>query len=83
MGGHTVKNGRVYAVPCQPYLWIDRPPSANQIIGLVWLAKLLYPQKYHYDMEPVVKEFHQKFYHCHLSDAQMAVLLQGDGPSQM
>lgn len=63
----AVRENRIIVVPSQPFVWIDRPPSVNQVIGLLWLAKTLYPQLYDYRIEEVVIEFYKKFYHCILT----------------
>ena len=62
-------------VAWKPFGWIDRPPGVNRIIGYVWLAHLLYPNYFRFDMVKVVKEYFSKFYHYNLSDAEAAEIL--------
>ena len=37
------ETGRVHLSPQLPFGWVDFPPSVNRLIGLWWLAKILYP----------------------------------------
>jgi len=74
-GIRAVKEGNVIVVPTEPFMWIDRPPSVNQVIGLLWLAKTLYPERYDYQIDEVVQEFFKKFYHCQLTSGQVNHLL--------
>ena len=41
----AVRDGRVHLSPKMPFGWVDFPPSVNRLIGLWWLAKILYPDK--------------------------------------
>ena len=74
-GLSAVKNRQVFEVPASPYLWLDRPPSINQIIGVVWLAKLLYPGRFSYDIKEVTREFYKKFYHRELTEKEINEIL--------
>ena len=38
--------GRVHLSPKMPFGWVDFPPSVNRLIGLWWLAKILYPEQF-------------------------------------
>ena len=42
-GVTAVREGRVYRAPALPFGWFDAPPGVNRLIGLRWLAGLLYP----------------------------------------
>jgi len=72
---HAVKNNKVYQVPWRPFGWIDRPPGVNRIIGYIWLAHLMYPERFPFDMVKVAKEYFHKFYHYNLSDSEAKELL--------
>ena len=74
-GLSAVKSRQVFAVPASPYLWLDRPPSINQMIGVIWLAKLLYPERFSYEMGTVVHEFYRSFYHRELTESEIAEIL--------
>jgi iron complex transport system substrate-binding protein len=71
----AVRNGRVFLSPSVPFGWIDFPPSVNRLIGLWWLAKILYPDKFPEDMTALTREFYSKFYHVTPTDAQIAQIL--------
>jgi iron complex transport system substrate-binding protein len=71
----AVGNREVYEAPQYPFSWIDRPPSANRIIGIKWLANLFYPQIFHYDMRQETLRFYETFYHIRLSESQLDKLL--------
>jgi len=67
----AVKNHEVYEVPQYPFCWIDRPPSVNRILGIRWVANLLYPDVFHDDMRAVTRQFYSTFYHRTLTDAEL------------
>ena len=71
----AIKKGQVFEVPASPYLWLDRPPSINQIMGVIWLAKLLYPDHFSYDIKEVTREFYTKFYHRELAMTEINKIL--------
>lgn len=72
----AVKNHRVYLVPQSPFTWFDRPPGVNRIIGIPWMAKVLYPEKFSdINLPALTKEFYAKFYHYDLSDSEVNSLL--------
>jgi len=58
----AVRDRRVYVIPNAPFNWFDRPPCFMRIIGLKWLAHLLYPNDYAVD---IVRET-QQFYALYL-----------------
>lgn len=72
----AVQHKQVYEAPQYPHSWIDRPPSANRIIGIKWLANLFYPELFPYDMTQETRTFYEKFYHIQLTNAQMDELLK-------
>ena len=71
----AVGNGQVVETPQYPFNWIDRPPSVNRIIGIKWVAHLLYPDLFPYDMRTETRRFYATFYHSNLTDAQLNQLL--------
>ena len=73
----AVKTSRVYLSPKLPFGWVDFPPSVNRLIGLWWLAKILYPDQFPEDLRPLTREFYQRFYHSTPTDAQMDSVLAG------
>lgn len=75
----AVKNGRVHLSPKMPFGWVDFPPSVNRLIGLWWLAKILYPERFPEDLPKLTRDFYALFYHRTPSDAQIANVLAGRG----
>ncbi|MCK9151885.1 ABC transporter substrate-binding protein [Methanobacterium alcaliphilum] len=76
----AVKNNRVYLSPQSPFKWFDRPTGGNMIMGIPWVAKILYPDKFkNMDLNSLVKEFYNDFYHYQLSDDQVKNLLRNTG----
>ena len=71
----AVQTGRVYLSPTMPFGWVDFPPSVNRLIGLWWLGKVLYPNRFPEDLRPITREFFQRFYHMTPSDAQIDRIL--------
>ena len=74
-GVKAVREKHVYLEPAYPFGWVDEPPGVNRIIGLRWLAKLLYPQLFPEDLRAETKRFYELFYHQAPSDAQLDQLL--------
>ena len=73
----AVKNGRVHLSPKMPFGWVDFPPSVNRLIGLWWLAKILYPDKFPEEMRALTRDFYATFYHRTPSDVQIDHVLAG------
>ncbi len=64
----AVQNGAYYEVPFGPYNWMGFPPSVQRILGMLWMAKLLYPEAADYDLYTEVAEYFRLFYHCELTE---------------
>jgi len=73
----AVRAGRVHLAPRLPFGWVDLPPSVNRLIGLWWLAKMLYPDLFPEDLRPLTRDFYRRFYHVTISDAQIDRVLAG------
>ena len=71
----AVKDHRVYEIPSSPYNWIDRPPSMQRILGLLWMGNLLYPERYGFDMVKKVQEYYRLFYQYDLSKDEAEEML--------
>lgn len=67
-GVTAIKNGTYYEVPIGPYNWMGFPPSVQRMLGMMWMAKLLYPETADYDLYAEVNEYFQLFYHTTLSE---------------
>ena len=74
---NAVLNGRIHLSPKMPFGWVDFPPSVNRLIGLWWLAKILYPDRFHEDMRVLTRDFYTMFYHRTPSDTQIDHVLAG------
>ena len=75
----AIKAGRFHLAPSVPFGWIDFPPSINRLIGLRWLARILYPQAFPEDLRPIVRDFYTRCYHQAPSEAQLDQLLRAAG----
>lgn len=72
----AIKNDTYYEVPSGPYNWMGFPPSVQRYLGMMWLAKLLYPDATaQYDMYSDAHEYYELFYHCDLTRAQYDALV--------
>src|SRR5262249_10074182 len=73
----AVRHRRVHLSPKMPFGWVDFPPSVNRLIGLWWLAKILYPDKFPEDIRAQTRDFYTIFYHRTPDDAQIDHVLAG------
>jgi iron complex transport system substrate-binding protein len=78
----AVVDKRVFLAPRLPFGWIDAPPSINRVIGLRWIAGLLYPDRFPEDIHQVAREFIKLFYQTDVSDAQLDRILAGAQPGE-
>lgn len=67
----AVQDRRVYEIPTGPFNWFDRPPAVSRLIGIRWVANLLYPDVYPFDFRAEVKRFYALFYHYQLSESEL------------
>lgn len=70
----AIRDGRYYEAPMGPYNWMGFPPSVQRILGMQWMAKVLYPDAADYDMYETTQTYFQLFYHCDLTAEQYAAL---------
>ncbi len=73
----AVRDNRVHLSPKMPFGWVDFPPSVNRLIGLWWLAKILYPERFPEDLRGLTQDFYSRFYHVTPSAAQIDHVLAG------
>ena len=73
----AVREGRVHLSPKLPFGWVDFPPSVNRLLGLWWLAKILYPAQFPEDIRALTRDFYRRFYHVTPSDPQIERVLAG------
>ncbi len=77
----AVRKKRVYLSPHLPFGWFDYPPGPNRLVGLMWLAEILYPDLFRFDFAKEITQFHERFYHQAPTAAQVADLLGEKGVS--
>jgi iron complex transport system substrate-binding protein len=73
----AVRDNRVHLSPKMPFGWVDSPPSVNRLIGLWWLAKILYPERFPEDLRAQTQDFYTRFYHVTPTSAQIDHVLAG------
>ena len=66
----AVKNGSYYEVPGTPWNWLNSPPTVNQVMGMQWLPRLLYPDQFDDSIYDVAKSYFKTFYHYDLSESE-------------
>jgi len=71
----AVRDRKVYLIPKLPFNWFDRPPSYMRLLGIKWLANILYPERVRMDMVKETREFYRLFLHADLSDSQIRKIL--------
>jgi iron complex transport system substrate-binding protein len=76
----AVQAKHVYLAPTLPFGWVDEPPGANRLLGLRWLAHLLYPDRFPESIRDEAKRFYALFYRHALSEAELDKLLAGTVP---
>lgn len=71
----AVKTKNVYIVPCEPFSWLDHPPSINRTPGIIWLCELFYglPPK---DSQRMIAAFFKLFYRYDLTDAEYKLMFK-------
>ena len=77
----AIKNGAYYEVPMGPNNWMGFPPSVQRLLGMLWMAKVLYPEAADYDMYAETANYFQLFYHCQLTQAQYDALVANSLPA--
>lgn len=70
----AISSGNYYEVPGTPWCWLNNPPTVNQVLGMQWLPRLLYPDAYDDDMYETVAEYFKMFYNYDLSEEEFSHL---------
>ncbi|MEA4966054.1 MAG: ABC transporter substrate-binding protein [Oscillospiraceae bacterium] len=70
----AVSEGQYYEVPYGPYNWMGFPPSVQRLLGMIWMAKVLYPEACDYDLHTETVRYFELFYHVELSREQYDTL---------
>ena len=74
-GVTAIQNGAYYEVPMGPYNWMGFPPSVQRLLGMLWMAKVLYPEAADFDLYTEAAEYFKLFYHCDLTREQYDALV--------
>ncbi|HIS40171.1 MAG TPA: ABC transporter substrate-binding protein [Candidatus Aphodovivens avistercoris] len=74
-GISAIDNGTYYEAPGTPYNWLNNPPTVNQVMGMQWLPRLLYPDQFDDTIADVTKSYYQTFYGYELSDEECDELI--------
>jgi len=61
--------------PNLPYGWFDAPPGVNRVMGVRWLASILYPKQFPESLEDTTRHFYKLFYQVDLTEEQVTTLL--------
>ena len=79
----AVKNGNVYEIPnyC-PYLWTASPFSGFGVCGFIWMANVMYPETFNYDVKEKVKEFYKTMIDYDMTDEEFDELTLYSMPAQ-
>ncbi|WP_424720679.1 ABC transporter substrate-binding protein [Methanoregula sp.] len=76
----AMKNQHVYISPTGVFFW---DAGSQQILQLMWLAKILHPEKFEdLDMHKEIKEFYTRFYNYNLTDEEADRILKLLPPAQ-
>lgn len=76
----AIDNDNYYEVPATPYCWLNNPPTVNQVMGMQWLPRLLYPDKFDTSIEDVAISYYKTFYGYDLTKAEAAELVADASP---
>ena len=72
----AIDNDNYYQVPNDPWCWMNNPPTVNQLMGLQWLPRLLYPDAFDDSIEDVTRTYYSTMYHYDLTDEELADLVK-------
>ena len=72
----AIAAGRYWEVPVGPYDWMGFPPGVQRLLGMTWMAKLLYPDAAAYDLYEETAKYFDLFYHHDLTQAQFDALVR-------
>jgi iron complex transport system substrate-binding protein len=81
-GIDAIANKNYYEVPNEPWCWLNNPPTVNQIVGLQWLPRLCYPDKFDTSLKDVTLSYYKTFYNYDLTDAEYEALVAHAVPAK-
>ena len=76
----AIANDNYYEVPNNPWCWMKNPPTVNQLMGMQWLPRLLYPDAFDDSIQDVTRAYYHTMYGYDLTDAELSELLEGALP---
>lgn len=79
-GIEAIDGGAYYEVPSSPYIWLNSPATINQIMGVQWLPRLLYPAEFETSLQDVTTEYYKLFYGYDLSQSEYDALVANAVP---
>lgn len=66
----AIEEGNYCEVPSEPFNWLNGPPSVNQVMGMQWLPRVLYPEMFDDDMYETVAAYYKTMYQYDLSEEE-------------
>lgn len=76
-GLDAVINRQVYQIPVGITRW-GHPTSIETPLAIMWLAQLLYPDIYDFDIDDEIRKFYKEFYSYNISDGWIEAIKDGD-----
>ena len=76
----AIANDNYYQVPNDPWCWMNNPPTVNQLMGLQWLPRLLYPDAFDDSIADVTKAYYSTMYNYNLTDDELNDLIKDATP---
>ena len=70
----AIASGTYMEIPGEPYNWLFGPPSVNQVLGMQWLSRTLYPDAFRDTAQEVVQQYFKVFYGYDLTDAEYSAM---------
>lgn len=72
----AIANDNYYQVPNDPWCWMNNPPTVNQLMGLQWLPRLLYPDAFDDSIADVTRGYYHTMYNYDLTDDELNELIK-------
>lgn len=66
-GLQAVQKGNCFTIPTQPIDFCFSP-SVNRYMGIMWLAELMYPDEFDWDVKEEIFNYYKMFYHCDMTE---------------
>lgn len=77
----AIANNNFYLCPDNPWCWLNNPPTVNQMMGLQWLPRLLYPDSFDDSIADVTKSYYKTMYNYDLSESELSSLIEHATPN--